>query len=376
MQERITLIDLFCGTGGFTQGFVDYSDSFEIVYAIDSNREAAKTASANHARCMVSTEDIRETEPSRVAEQINTSKIDLIVGGPPCQGFSSLRPNRSSLEEDERNNLFLNFARFVEYFRPKVFVLENVVGLLTHDSGNTLAKIQEVFSDLSYTTDWRVLNAANYGVPQKRERFILIGSRDQTPIIFPEPTHFFRGRSIGYRDKSRSPLALELLPPAISVMEAIDDLPPLQSNEEALIYTAEPRNKYQRQRRKKTHDLTLHRATNHSPKILEIIKHSGDNISCIPKHLVNSGFSSCYSRLDAGGPATTITVKFQSVASSKCIHPTQNRAITPREAARLQGFDDDYIFRGSLTEIAAQLGNAVPPLLGKAIASAVWKMLR
>lgn len=109
--------------------------------------------------------------------------------------------------------------------------------------------------------------------------------------------------------------------------------------------------------------------------MMEIIKHSGPNINCIPKHLITSGFSSCYSRLDAKEPATTITVKFQSPASNKCIHPYQNRTITPREAARLQSFDDDYIFCGPLTKIASQIGNAVPPLLGRAIAKEIRKFL-
>ena len=373
--KKLSLIDLFCGTGGFAQGFVDHSSRFEICYAIDSNSSAAKTAKANHLFTHVSEEDIREVDPRQVRPLIGVREVDVIIGGPPCQGFSSLRPNRSSKEHDERNNLFLNYARFVRYFRPKVFVLENVVGLVTHDEGNTLTRILEAFSDLGYTCDWRILNAAHYGVPQKRERFILIGSRDGAIVQFPAPTHHFNGRVIGHRDKSHFVASGNELPPALSVMDAIGDLPVLSSGESTEAYTTRPITDYQRRRRKKQRILTLHRASNHSAKMLAVIKHAGASISSIPSNLITSGFSSCYSRLDAYEPSTTITVKFQSPASSKCIHPEQDRTITPREAARIQGFDDDYAFAGSLTQIAAQIGNAVPPLLGKAIAAKVLGML-
>lgn len=375
MPKTLKLIDLFCGTGGFAQGFVDHSARFEIVYALDSNPVAAKTAKANHPFTHVSEKDIRGVVPSRVGSLLNLNEVDVVVGGPPCQGFSSLRPNRSSGGDDERNNLFLNYAKFVRHFRPRVFVLENVVGLVTHEQGRTLERILETFSKLGYACDWKILNAANYGVPQKRERFILIGARDGVPIGFPAPTHHYTGRVIGHRDKARSIASNDRLPRALSVMDAISDLPELSSGEVSEIYTKKPQNDYQKSRRKKQQLLTLHRASNHSEKMLEVIRHAGSSISSIPTHLITSGFSSCYSRLDAEEPSTTITVKFQSPSSSKCIHPRQDRTITPREAARIQGFDDDYVFCGSLTQIASQIGNAVPPLLGKAIASEVMRML-
>lgn len=375
MAKALKLIDLFCGTGGFAQGFVDHSSRFKISYAIDCNETSAKTAKANHPKAHISQYDIRDVDPRQVATLLDSNKVDVIVGGPPCQGFSSLRPNRSSKDNDARNNLFLNYAKFVSYFVPRVFILENVVGLVTHEQGRTLTRILETFHDLGYTCDWRILNAANYGVPQKRERLILIGSKENGEIQFPKPTHHYTGRVIGHWDKSRIVTSVDELPPALSVMDAISDLPVLLSGESADTYTKPPRNSYQRLRRKNQKILSLHRASNHSDKMLEVIRHAGASISSIPRSLITSGFSSCYSRLDADGPATTITVKFQSPASSKCIHPQQDRTITPREAARIQGFDDDYVFEGSLTQIAAQIGNAVPPLLGKAIAGEILKML-
>jgi DNA (cytosine-5)-methyltransferase 1 len=253
--------------------------------------------------------------------------------------------------------------------------MENVVGLLTHNGGLTLERILDSFDSLDYNVDWRVLNAASYGVPQKRERFIMIAARDHAPVSFPVPSHHFSGKVIGYKDKSRFPMADTKSPKALTVADAIDDLPSLTRGAQASTYDRLPHNSYQRARRLGSTGLTLHKAANHSDKMMQVIRRAGGSINCIPNHLVSSGFSSCYSRLSAGEPSTTITVKFQSPASSKCIHPTQNRTITPREAARIQSFDDSYKFRGSLTHVAAQLGNAVPPLLSRAIAASVLKML-
>jgi DNA (cytosine-5)-methyltransferase 1 len=202
-------------------------------------------------------------------------------------------------------------------------------------------------------------------------------------IRFPVPTHFCEGETIGHRDASRMlrPVAPDLfeqtvLPQAINVMEAIGDLPAIKSGEEAMTYDQRPRNDYLRARRKKTKSLTLHNSTRHTPKMLEIIRHSGPNISSIPKGLITSGFSSCYSRLDADEPSVTITVNFVHPASNRCIHPVLDRALTPREGARLQSFDDDFCFVGNRAQVAKQIGNAVPPLLGTAIAESLAPVLK
>lgn len=374
-MRKYRVIDLFCGTGGFAQGFLNFSDRFELVAAVDNFPRATATTRANHENCVVVTEDLRKVRPSSLRRQLRPGSVDLIIGGPPCQGFSSLRPFRSSTDDDPRNNLFEQFALYVNYFRPKCFVMENVVGLLTHDKGATLNGIHECFRNLGYDTEWRILNAAQYGVPQKRERFVLIGAPIGAKIDFPNPTHEFNGRTIGFKDRTRFVESRSKLPRALSVMDAIGDLPPLASAEKQNHYHQPPNNAYQAARRRNADHLTLHEAARHTSKLLEIIRHSGPNIKCIPERLISSGFSSCYSRLDPQEPATTITVKFLSPASSKCIHPFQDRSLTPREGARIQSFDDDYVFVGAKCEIAAMIGNAVPPLLGQAIASSVMGLL-
>jgi DNA (cytosine-5)-methyltransferase 1 len=368
-------MDLFCGTGGFGRGF-ERTGAFEVVYGIDLLPGSIDTFRLNHPDALAVAGDIRAHPRPAVAERLNLFRddVDVIIGGPPCQGFSSIRPHRATRSDDPRNTLFEEFAAYVGYWRPKAFVFENVVGLATHRGGADLEAVQDEFAALGYDTDWRILNAANFGVPQKRERLILIGVPAGAPITWPEPTHAGRFRTIGHRDVSRllRPATDADLPPALSVLDAIDDLPPVMAGETAVRYAAPPRTAYQRARRSGTAELTLHDATRHGPHMLEIIRHAGASIASIPPHLITSGFSSSYSRLAGDEPAPTITVNFVHPASNKCIHPTQDRALTPREGARLQSFDDGFRFAGTnRNAIAKQIGNAVPPLLGEVLGRSV-----
>lgn len=313
--------------------------------------------------------------------KLRRGELGLIIGGPPCQGFSSIRPFRSATADDPRNNLFEQFANFVNYFRPRALVLENVVGLATHKRGEVIAQIADCFTALGYDCDWRIHNAANFGVPQRRERLILIGVEKGGKIVFPEPTHENDGTTIGHKNRTKMVLSeMDLfstrkLTPPVTVLDAIGDLPQIRSGETATEYNRDPYHPYQRDRRNGTRTLGLHFATTHTPKMLEIIKHSGKNIASIPKHLITSGFSSCYSRLDGNVTSVTITVNFVHPASNRCIHPVCDRALTPREGARLQSFDDDFKFAGNRSQIVKQIGNAVPPLLGRAIGEALAPML-
>jgi len=378
-----TVFDLFCGTGGFSYGMERAGLGFETRFGIDVLPVATQTFQLNHPRAAGVCDDIRRIRRATVEEAtgLGRDEVDVIVGGPPCQGFSSIRPFRSTNDDDPRNSLFEEYASFVNYFRPKVFVLENVVGLATHKDGDTIEIMQECFQAVGYNCEWRLLNAANFGVPQKRERLIMIGARDGVKPMFPQPTHHFCGPTIGYRDGARvvrtngGDLFSPSLPDAITVLEAISDLPPLESGEETTAYEQAPVNAFQAARRNKAVQLKLHNATEHTRKMLEIIRHSGKNIDSIPRHLIKSGFSTSYSRLDGDSPSVTLTVNFVHPASNRCIHPTQNRALTPREGARIQSYDDTFEFAGNRTQVVKQIGNAVPPLLGKAIAGAVAAML-
>jgi DNA (cytosine-5)-methyltransferase 1 len=379
-MTRLKVMDLFCGTGGFSKGF-ENTGAFEVVYGIDILPLSVETFRLNHMKALSIAADISSVRRKEVSERLGLGQgdIDVIIGGPPCQGFSSIRPFRSSLEDDPRNSLFEEFASYVNYFRPAMFVLENVVGLATHHEGRTLEKMQEAFDGLGYGTDWRILNTAYFGVPQKRERLILLGAQPGIPLPWPIPTHDGDFRTIGHWQAGRvlRPEAPDLfsagnaaLFPAVTVEDAIDDLPPIASGEEAMRYTMDARTAYQLDRREGATALTLHASTRHTDKMLEIIRHSGPNISSIPPHLITSGFSSCYSRLEADEPSPTITVNFIHPASNKCIHPSQDRALTVREGARIQSFDDTFLFAGTnRSKIAKQIGNAVPPLLGRTIAN-------
>jgi DNA (cytosine-5)-methyltransferase 1 len=378
-----TVFDLFCGTGGFSYGMERSGLGFETRFGIDVLPVAMQTFQRNHAGAAGLCGDVRRTRRAQVedAAGLGRDEVDVIVGGPPCQGFSSIRPFRSTNDDDPRNSLFEEYASFVNYFRPKVFVLENVLGLATHKDGETIEIMQECFRAVGYTCEWRLLNAANYGVPQKRERLIMIGGRDGVKPVFPLPTHHFSGPTIGHRDGHRvvktngGDLFAPSLPDAITVLQAIDDLPPLESGEVLTAYQQPPRNEFQAARRHAARELKLHNATEHTRKMLEIIRHSGKNIDSIPRHLISSGFSTSYSRLDGDSPSVTLTVNFVHPASNRCIHPTQHRALTPREGARIQSFDDTFEFAGNRTQVVKQIGNAVPPLLGGAIAVAVAGML-
>jgi len=369
----VPVLDLFCGTGGFSHGF-EQTGQFQVVGGVDLLKDRVETFVANHPTANAACQDIATASMEELLD--GAPSPEVIVGGPPCQGFSSLRPFRTLTEQDPRNNLFEQFALNVGALRPSWFVLENVVGILTNQSGKTLQGLLTVFEDLGYTLSWRVLNGAYYGLPQRRERFVLVGSRDGEDFAWPEPTHYFEGaRSMAGRHGQHH----EVLPlwrtnamlPANSVMDAIHDLPPISAGESASKYRRVKPTDYEREMRGDSEELTLHEATRHSPKMLEIIRHAGHNIHALPEGMVTSGFSSSYSRLEPDLPSVTLTVNFVHPASNKCIHPEQDRALTPREGARLQGFPDSFAFVGTRAQIVKQIGNAVPPLLGRVIAEAL-----
>lgn len=369
---KIRVLDLFCGVGGFSYGF-EQTGRFVVTAGIDLLKDRIETFHSNHPSATAIVGDIRKFPLNRFIQEADHP--DVVIGGPPCQGFSSIRPFRGLTEGDPRNNLLEHFALVVLKARAKWFVLENVVGLLTHQGGAMFQEIINRFDQAGYGVTWRVLNAANYGVPQNRERLIVVGNNEGKTFNWPVPSHQSEHRSmVGRNGTSRSlgPLFDPDLPPAVTVREAIHDLPHVEAGREASEYRQDVTlTEYERLMRQDAPSLNLHEATAHTSRMLEIIKKAGASRAALPKGLTSSGFSSCYSRLDGNKPSVTLTVNFVHPASNKCIHPTQDRALTPREGARLQSFPDRFRFCGARTQVVKQIGNAVPPLLGRAIAAAL-----
>lgn len=364
------ILDLFCGTGGFSYGF-EQTGKFEVVAGLDLLADRVRTFAANHEKAISYCDDITKFHPVRFIK--DGIKPDVIIGGPPCQGFSSIRPYRSINDHDMRNNLFEYFVESVRFLKPEWFVLENVVGLLTHMQGKTLSRLLELFRSSGYTVSWQVLNAVHFGLPQRRERLIIVGNKNGICFEFPNPTHYFVGRSMvgkEYRQATDNHLKKP-----ITVIDAIGDLPSLGAGEQSKKYLKNQKQRnYAYKLQKCEEKLTLHKSTMHSTRLLNIIKHAGPNIHSIPNGLV-TGFSTSYSRLAPNEPSVTLTVNFVFPGSNKCIHPFQDRALTPREGARLQGFDDDYVFVGNRAQIVKQIGNAVPPILGKVMAESILRYL-
>jgi DNA (cytosine-5)-methyltransferase 1 len=372
-NARVPVIDLFCGIGGFSHGF-ELTGKFQVVAGLDLLPDRIATFHSNHPAATAFCSDIKQIDSQSLANECPAPEI--IIGGPPCQGFSSIRPFRTLTEGDPRNNLFERFALFVDRLRPKWFILENVVGLLTHKHGATLHTILATFNSLGYRTDWKILNAARYGLPQRRERLVIVGNRNALPFLWPAPTHQLDAKSMAGKRHAQHDVEPSsnngALPPALAVMDAIHDLPDLAAGEASANYRDDVLpTPYERRLRGTETVLTLHEATAHTPRMIDIIRLSGSNRAALPTGLISSGFSTCYSRLDPDRPSVTLTVNFVHPASNRCIHPTQDRALTPREGARLQGFEDNFHFRGTRTQIVKQIGNAVPPLLGQILANAI-----
>lgn len=374
-QERELISDgggsLLWHWGVLVWGFAQ-TGNFQVALGVDIKECSIRTFSANHPLALALCKDIRQINVVDLHERLGHD-LDVIIGGPPCQGFSSIRPYRSIVENDHRNNLFEQFVALVGHFRPRFVVFENVVGLMHHKGGTVLREIQESIESLGYSMCTGVLNTVHYGIPQRRERLVLLAQRGNRRPHFPKPTHHYCGRNMAkVPDTASLPLLTHDLPPAVTVGEAINDLAPVAAGQISSKYRVDiTPSEYACARRKRCDQVTLHSATAHTLGMLEIIRKAGTNRWALPDGLTTSGFSSSYSRLLPDEPSPTITVNFVHPASNRCIHPDQDRALTVREGARLQSFNDDYVLCGSRTQIVKQIGEAVPPLLGQAIAKAI-----
>lgn len=350
------IIDLFCGCGGLSEGFEDAG--FEIICGNDIDKNIINSFKLNHPNAKSIMGDITTISSEDLLNDNKKEDIFLIIGGPPCQGFSTVG-NRK--KEDPRNKLFYEFVRVVRDIKPKMFVMENVPGILTMQEGKVKDIIKEEFENLGYKVNIQVLSAEKYGVPQKRKRVFFVGNIFGKDFEFPIAE--FDGKEKPFR----------------TVWEAIGDLPPIGSGMEAKNYVEKPKTEFQKFLRNGQNELTYHISPNHSEIMIKRMKNikQGQNHSNLPKELkLNSGYSNIYGRLIANEPADTITGNCGCVsAPGRFIHPFKHRAITVREASRLQSFRDSKIFVGNQNSKYKQVGNAVPPLLAKALALKIKNFL-
>ena len=348
-----TVIDLFAGVGGLSLGFE--MEGFDILLANEFDQSIATAYKENHKSTNVVVGDITSLDLSKVfGEYVN--KIDVVIGGPPCQGFSQ-KGKRKTIN-DERNFLFKHYVEVVKFVKPKYFVMENVPNLLTAEKGFFLNEIKGLFKDYGYSIRYGILNAADYGVPQNRRRAIIIGKYLANPPELPLPC------------KQK-----------LTIWDAISDLAYLESGEGEFEqeYRNSPKSDYEKKMRKGSKILYNHMATKHSALALErlsLIPPNAGKEVLQKKHITKSVYSGTWSRMKQNDVAVTITTRFDTPSSGKFTHPFLNRAITVREAARLQSFPDTFKFIGSKMSQMKQVGNAVPPLLARKIARVIMNDIK
>ena len=335
-----TCIDLFSGAGGLSCGLG--KEGIESKVAIEIQKDFAKTFKLNHKECHVINNDIASINFKKLAKEQRTGTFDLVCGGPPCQGFSTVGKKN---EKDDRNSLFWQFLRAVKEIHPKIVLFENVSGFKKLYKGIAFNTLISELHKLGYQTKSEILNAADYGSPQHRKRTIVIGFKEGILFNFPIPTHSEEGCLYTHKYNILS--------------DAISDLPHLVSNETKHFYL-ESNTVYQKEIRGDQQVLTEHNCSNYGERmklIISMIPKNG-SIKDLPLELrPKSYFGNTYARLNNDLPSPTITRNFGTPSSSRCIHPFQNRALSTREGARLQGFPDTYVFYAIKTSKNLQIGN-------------------
>ena len=360
VKSKSLVLDLFSGAGGMSQGFVQRG--CEVVQAVEKDHKAADTYRKNHRRSDVLVADVAELNPLAMARRIGLRKgnITAIIGGPPCQGFSESNRRTRTLD-NPKNALYQEFFRYVVALQPLWFVLENVAGLKTTGRGSILRAIVEEAKRYGYSAEWKELNAASYGVPQSRRRIFVIGNRIGASIRFPSETHGPDCRAL------------------VTTWDALSDLPILDVGDRrgtAPYRTPEPLSDYQRSMRNGGTDVSGNLVTNNSALVVDRYRHirQGCNWESIPEELMKNyrDVSRCHTGIYYRLKWNEISRVVGNFRKNMLIHPSQNRGLSVREAARLQSFPDQYEFVGSIGFQQQQVADAVPPLLAAAVAGSIW----
>lgn len=372
-----TIIDLFAGAGGLTTGF--HLAGFQSLCAIEIDKKAIATYKYNYPSTKILQQDIRQVNPSdlRLALGLTQEKLTVLVGGPPCQGFSRNIPASDRYFNDSRNQLYQTFLAFVQEFRPVYVVMENVPEILNAYEGIIKNEITEKLESFGYKVTSSILNAAYYGIPQTRSRAFFLASLNRK-LDIPKPTHQGDIRSDYRATLSSKQLNLfeSDLSPIVTVKDAIGDLPSLKDGEEYTHqnYPDSPQNLYQTIIRHESTKIVNHIARALTPiqkARVSALKEGEDARDLPPELAPKKHYSGAYGRLSWNKPARTITRWVFHPGSGRFFHPEQNRTITIREAARLHSYPDTFHFLGTYTNMASQIGESVPPLLAKVIAQSI-----
>ena len=380
-QRSWTSIDLFCGAGGITEGF--RRAGFQCLFANDINDWAVQTFRANHPTTLADNSPIENVDAAKLRRKLGLAKgeLDVLVGGPPCQGFSINAPDR--FLEDPRNSLFKHYVRFLDEFRPKTLLLENVPGMLSLGEGVIFERILGALREHGYNLSVKIMFAAHYGVPQERWRMIILGSRIGSAPIHPYPTHYANARA-NFKGGSTMtfrlmPLEERILSRAVTVGDALNDLPRLEMGDggEIVAYDRPAHSVYARTMRSGEAVTYNHYASILSSQNAERMKYvkPGGSWRDIPWELLPKGMQKArktdhtkrYGRLRTDGLAGTVLTKCDPHWGAVFL-PDQDRALTVREAARIQSFPDRYKFLGPRVAQYEQVGNAVPVLMAETIA--------
>lgn len=363
----MNVIDLFAGCGGLSLGFI--KSGYTVDKAVEFDSSIANTYKLNHPEVDVIVDDIKNIDHSGVFKR---GDADVIIGGPPCQGFSMAGARiRHGFMGDPRNYLFKHYFNVVKTVKPKVFVMENVKGMLTMQGGKIFEEIIKIFSDPKmldgepYNIYYRIVRAVEFGVPQKRERLIIVGTtisdidfdslwNDTIKQIKAEQPTYFN---------------------TVTVRDAIGNLG--GTTNDGIITNPTAITDYERQLACNLVSLNNHTQTKHSELAIDRMRRvgNGENYTALDEQ-INSVHSGSYGRLCWDEQAPTITTRFDTPAGGRFIHPTEDRTLTPREAARIQSFPDEFVFYGSRTSICKQIGNAVPPKVSYFLARFVKNIMK